>query len=650
MPLWCVSTLFSLIVAPCVAGFQALPQVPSRQSFDDLGETSSRFMELFASDVVGSIHCEIVNISAVTALVLTLSVVSGVVFFALWLMAVSYSESASTSPTLSSLDRPQTQEKPVFQVAGVRVLIVVLVILGHQQFLPAGNWIWRFMRGSMTFFVVSGGFLRSQSITTAWDFAKLRKYIVRTLSRLCPSYYLALLVSLAVAAVPGGAVSVGYPSAALLTQSLSLFDVCNFNGGGQDLPFRSPIVEDVVSVILWCSLLAPVVSLLRPRHGFPLSGLGIIFVALLSGHALIEASLGWKVFMFTPVRFLQFLMGIVCADVVDQLPREAQRWSGWGWVFDLALLSVALMSFEFLEPSNFRGSIVVCACEDLLWCLVVVAATLASRRSPKSRWPQGLLFEVLGWRPVVSLLPFVFVEGVVSVILWCSLLAPVVSLLRPRCGVPWKGLLIIFFDLLICHSLIQAYLGWKAVVFAPARFLQFVMGIVCADFVDQLPREVQRWGGWGWVFDLALLSVALLSLEFFEPSHFRGSVLTCACEDLLWCLVIMAAALASRLSCPKSRWPQGLLFEVLGWRPVVSLAPYSYGAFLYQGILYHMATRIQTDMTASWKVVLLFLPWVAGALSERFVDAPVRQATEAGLRKARPQEQSTYGALGAAFC
>jgi hypothetical protein len=456
-----------------------LPSIQSRGHRQEASETQTfdpRSFMLNSDDLVAR-RCVPGQLSPLTGLMLTLWVICGVVFLSWCLSSQSQMEQsvepATKFPEKSVASTEAVQELPpveigksaIFPLAGLRTLLISLVIMGHQGYMPNSKLMWRYMHGSMTFFIAASGFLKFKSANGVSDWVKFRRYTANTLLRFWPTYFVALLLTLLLMAQVQGSVSIGFPLDAMFIQAFLLLDVCDMVGGNNFLPFQALLVGWFVSVIMWCTLFAPVVSLLRPRSGLPL-------------------------------------------------------------------------------------------------------------------WVSFVLFVVL----------------------------------------------------LVSHGMMDAYLSWKIYVFAPARFLQFAAGMVCADFAGQLPSKVQRWGGWGWIFDAALLLGFCLCHDAFQPSHNPAKVLLWALEDALWCVVITAAALAAEQRS-ESRCPQGLLISVFSLYPLAFLAPYSYGAFLFQGIPYHVIQKTFGNLSGWSTLVPVVLPWFMSALSDRYVDVPVRRALEGGPRK-----------------
>ena len=229
-----------------------------------------RSLMLNSDDLVAR-RCVPGQLSPLTGLMLTLWVVCGVVFLSWCLSSQSQMEQsvepATKFPEKSVASTAAVQELPpveigksaIFPLAGLRTLLISFVIMGHQGYMSNSKLMWRYMHGSMTFFIAASGFLKFKSANGVSDWVKFRRYTANTLLRFWPTYFVALLLTLLLMAQVQGSVSIGFPLDAMFIQAFLLLDVCDMVGGNNFLPFQALLVGWFVSVIMWCTLFAPVV-------------------------------------------------------------------------------------------------------------------------------------------------------------------------------------------------------------------------------------------------------------------------------------------------------------------------------------------------------------------------------------------------------
>ena len=300
----------------------------------------------------------------------------------------------------------QIGKSAIYPLAGLRTWLIFAVICGHQGYMSESKLMWRYMHGSMTFFIVASGFLKFKSANGVSDWVKFRKYVANTLVRFWPTCFPSLLLTLLLTAQILGSVSIGFPIDAMFIQSFLLLHVCQMVGRTNFQLFQALLVGWFVSVIMWCTLCAPVVSLLRPRNGLPLWAYFVLFVVLLVSHGMMDAYFSWKIYVFAPARFLQFSAGMVCADFAGRLPSKVQRWGGWGWIFDAALFLGFFLSHDAFQLDHNPLKVFLWAFEEALWCVVIMTAALATEQRSDSWCPQGLFNSVFSLYPLAFLAPY----------------------------------------------------------------------------------------------------------------------------------------------------------------------------------------------------------------------------------------------------
>jgi len=260
------------------------------------------------------------------------------------------------------------------------------------------------IKESMTFFIVASGFLRFGSASRVCDWITYRKYVLRSLVRLVPAYYLALICTLIMYYQIQGTVSVVFAFQVLFVQSFFPIDVCEHAHYGESfLPFQGLTQGWFVSVVVWCSLLAPPLTLLRPRC-LPVWSLLLAFSC---ASVVVETTTPWSLhYTFIPARLLQFVCGMICAEIVEGVQAPERSWPGWAWVFDVSLLARVVLAFTPISPGVSLASWTYCTLGHTLWCLVIISAALASSKKDVGSCSQGIIFRWLGSWSFVYLAPF----------------------------------------------------------------------------------------------------------------------------------------------------------------------------------------------------------------------------------------------------
>merc|ERR1719213_578925 len=61
---------------------------------------------------------------------------------------------------------------------------------------------------------------------------------------------------------------------------------------------------------------------------------------------------------FFPFRILEFVMGMLAAQLYDSFPRAVRMWCGWGWVFDTTCVLIIAARGHVEPPTPSPGIIV----------------------------------------------------------------------------------------------------------------------------------------------------------------------------------------------------------------------------------------------------------------------------------------------------
>jgi peptidoglycan/LPS O-acetylase OafA/YrhL len=296
--------------------------------------------------------------------------------------------------------RPPAASTVVLALDGLKVVCIFLVILLHHGLFPSTQ-MQMAIKESMTFFIVASGFLRLGSASRVCDWAAYIKYALRSLVRLVPAYYLAVTFTLIMYYKIQGTVSVVFAFQAIFVQSFFPIDVCEHPHYEESfLPFQGLTQGWFVSVVVWCSLCAPLLTRLRPR----LVPAWSLLVAFTCASVVVESTTPWIVhYVFIPARLLQFACGMLCAEIVQIVLSTEKTWPGWAWVFDASLLVRVVLALTPVSSGVTLVSLAYYTMGHMMWCLVIVSAGLASATKDRSINYQGILFRMFAAWPLEHL-------------------------------------------------------------------------------------------------------------------------------------------------------------------------------------------------------------------------------------------------------
>lgn len=345
----------SLLLATMLHGGVAATTAPLMASTTPLTLTTAPLatpavLENCLPDPVSSL------VAAVTLAVLSMLVVAGLV----WMLAsIPEAPSRALPPQVTAASTSlSSRGRRLDTLDGLRTVLVMYVVVYHVRWaLPAvlapwfqlGHW-------AVQFFFVLSGFVVACGHEAAVDadhpigVDMARKMAVRRLTRLCPPYFAALLGVAAVAAYRGGGQPfLAWPIQALFLQSLLPVRVCGPLDVGHwsqnFLPFAANGEGWFVSAVLICSLCFPVIHKFLPRGGFRATLWALLLVVVARAVPTLMTMAGRfpvDAYTFAPVRLLEFIAGVLSAQLCREMPAHAADFGGWDWIFDASLLCAML--------------------------------------------------------------------------------------------------------------------------------------------------------------------------------------------------------------------------------------------------------------------------------------------------------------------
>lgn len=231
----------------------------------------------------------------------------------------------------------------------------------------------------------------------------------------------------------------------------------------------------------------------------------------------------------------------------------------------------------------------------------------------------------------------------VSCIVVCSVCFPALYNLRPWTGPRGTFFLLLLVLLarstatiiLIFQDAMPPSLFNQVYTLAPLRVLEFAAGALTAQLCSQLPLEVQGWGGWAWTFDASLALVFLVKAKVLTICP-GGPPFGDYMISGIFCLTCAAARGVSEhiRQCqePECILNGGLAVRILSLRPLVWLAEYSYGAFIYEEPVFRSVTLLCGAAAGqhSWWI-MASMTCAAGAVSLHLLELPVRRLFEQRL-------------------
>jgi peptidoglycan/LPS O-acetylase OafA/YrhL len=347
---------------------------------------------------------------------------------------------ASTQPMTprfgpnDAVNQGTSRKKPNLDVLdGMRTLLVTYVILMHYpKNIPFGLGNLVVMGWPMQFFFVLSGFILyyvNEDKVEKFSFASGAKLVTRRLVRLIPLYQVAISIEFLTAVALGlnGKPFIAWPIQALFLQTLFSFKVCGEMQPGKEwalnyLHFAQNGLGWFTAALIWMSCLFPFLyNYMRKAGSTDTWAMLILTLICRSIPEILHPTWGhWgqgsmHLFVFLPLRLLEFAAGMLTAQAVGGSDPEssARTFRGWGWIFDgLLLIGLATVHWPMLfghEKNTgygvfYTGDFYVTA----IWCLVCAAARLATEQGVNGFMSTGPLYFLISLWPLRALAQYSF--------------------------------------------------------------------------------------------------------------------------------------------------------------------------------------------------------------------------------------------------
>eukprot|EP00747_Dinoflagellata_sp_TGD_P126846 gnl/TRDRNA2_/TRDRNA2_174319_c0_seq19.p1 gnl/TRDRNA2_/TRDRNA2_174319_c0~~gnl/TRDRNA2_/TRDRNA2_174319_c0_seq19.p1 ORF type:complete len:613 (-),score=68.63 gnl/TRDRNA2_/TRDRNA2_174319_c0_seq19:48-1886(-) len=330
---------------------------------------------------------------------------------------------------VTDLDVPLVENRPVpkapvkkatvvHALDGLRTIFIANIILSHQNFyhmIPDAFQIFHhFAAPSLHFFNMLSGFVLLHSSADVHERFNLKAsaaFIARRIVRICPGYFaaLALYAGIAYALPEKRYPLVAWPLQALFMQTIVAANVCDRTIEDSYIPFGGNGVGWFASVVLLSSCFFPLLYNVKPTSGISATTL-LIAMAGFSGllHHRIDGTagtdfkiVGMSANHFWPFWLPGFAAGMLAAEVSRHLSPEALSWRGWGWIFDMCIVS--MMAIVHFRHGGMCGGLWMLA-ETFVWVLMMITARCAVEGAEHGGSPHsGLLGHLLAAWPLSSL-------------------------------------------------------------------------------------------------------------------------------------------------------------------------------------------------------------------------------------------------------
>eukprot|EP00746_Dinoflagellata_sp_MGD_P154447 gnl/MRDRNA2_/MRDRNA2_84810_c0_seq3.p1 gnl/MRDRNA2_/MRDRNA2_84810_c0~~gnl/MRDRNA2_/MRDRNA2_84810_c0_seq3.p1 ORF type:complete len:461 (+),score=37.81 gnl/MRDRNA2_/MRDRNA2_84810_c0_seq3:152-1534(+) len=389
---------------------------------------------------------------AALGMVVGIWIVSGL-FILLLLVARNGRSQDGVVPLLGQARRPKMEA-----LDGMRTLLITFTILHNTSLnsngLEKGHLPEFFARGlwQISFFFVVSGFVMcyvAEGKLVRYNWQRGADFLAQRLVRLCPVYWLALLLTFALAArssqfIPQDASEphLTWPVQAALLQALIPLKVC----GPGKYPWSNYVHLEAntpgwfTSAIIWCSAVFPLLFNIGPQSKgkWQVTLFALVAICLLRSVPTFMQDYfpvygeGLDLYAFAPLRLLEMWAGMLSARLSSQLPEDCRNCSCWGIIADLSLLVCMVIVFFWILPppahgirGEFRqhpahGDYLLTA----LFCLVCVAYRCASQVQNSiapvivQKGLSGILFS---WWPLVWLAEYSFSAYIFQYPLWVAL-------------------------------------------------------------------------------------------------------------------------------------------------------------------------------------------------------------------------------------
>lgn len=365
------------------------------------------------------------------------------------LLMLSRGDGRAARPALGEVQplsgAPPTVRVNINALDGLRTVLIAFTIIHNRYDELSGTVSPVFLTGmwQVTFFFVLSGFVMQYGVEgrrEPFKFASGAGFIAKRLVRICPVYWLALLLCFFFSGI-GYAKDkpyIAWPLQASLLQALVPMKTC----GPAEFPwmnyvhFTGNVPGWFASVIVFLSVLSPMLSNLGStgRWWATLSVM-VILCALRSIPTFFHTHFpahgeGIDLYAFAPLRIFEFEAGILAACLCKELPETWRRWPVWGLVGDVCLLFGLLQVYLFrVTPLaiGIRGDRGHAAhgdyCHTLTFCFVCIGYRLGMENKKADGWLyamgcRGLLGLALSWSVLVHLSQYTFAAYIFQYPLW----------------------------------------------------------------------------------------------------------------------------------------------------------------------------------------------------------------------------------------
>jgi len=281
----------------------------------------------------------------------------------------------------------------------------------------------------------------------------------------------------------------------------------------------------------------------------------------------------------------------------------------------------------------------------------------SERRAPLVAWPVQALFLSSALEALPSQVsPFQafwlsgnYVCWFTSAIVMGALVLPLFYNLRPQ-QKP-THIMVVLAAVISLRALVEYGYGLLPIIQTDAnvvvRLLEIIAGALTAQLATAVPPSLLQWQGWGWVFDGVICITLLLNKCVVMQGWLMGipsevqtlPLWTTHCMLVLMPIVIFSAFAAAQNGLPSS----GLLGRCLAYKPLSSMAKYSFGAYIYQvlaaRVMAILLSRFHSDHDDASGCIRTLMEWAPIGLSllfafvsEHFLEKHIRSMVQKRIR------------------
>eukprot|EP00747_Dinoflagellata_sp_TGD_P126845 gnl/TRDRNA2_/TRDRNA2_174319_c0_seq18.p1 gnl/TRDRNA2_/TRDRNA2_174319_c0~~gnl/TRDRNA2_/TRDRNA2_174319_c0_seq18.p1 ORF type:complete len:197 (-),score=24.65 gnl/TRDRNA2_/TRDRNA2_174319_c0_seq18:102-692(-) len=190
--------------------------------------------------------------------------------------------------------------------------------------------------------------------------------------------------------------------------------------------------------------------------------------------------------------------------------------------------------------------------------------------------------------------------------------------------------------LLHLHDYDLIFFGITSRSFWPFWLPGFAAGMLAAEVSRHLSPEALSWRGWGWIFDMCIVS--MMAIVHFRHGGMCGGLWMLA-ETFVWVLMMITARCAVEGAEHGGSPHSGLLRHLVSAWPLGPLGKYSFGAYIYQWpagfCIQQMIEILRIPSDPSLDILNIFsrvlMAWTLAWLSEHALEAPIRRQVERHL-------------------